>query len=80
MITTIKKPARLYNKRCPECGKGNLESSACCWSCGHEFGEKIAWKGPEAEERKSFWSSAAVQVVFVIGIIVLILIILDMVR
>ncbi len=68
--------ANIYNKTCPHCHRGNIETAVFCWNCGYEFEDTIVYSRIK-ELRKNFWASLGVQIAFIVGIIVLILIILD---
>ncbi|MCX6811946.1 MAG: hypothetical protein NT039_04640 [Candidatus Berkelbacteria bacterium] len=65
---------KIYSKRCPECGKDNLESSAFCWNCNHEFPDTVA---EAAHEGGHWWSNFFVTLVLIGALVVFILIILD---
>lgn len=65
---------KIYSKRCPDCHRDNLESSAFCWNCNYEFPDQITEK---MEHHGHFWSNFFVTLALIAALIIFVLIILD---
>jgi predicted amidophosphoribosyltransferase len=64
---------KIYSKRCPECHKDNLESSAFCWNCNYEFPDQVA----ETAHQGHSWSNFFVTLALIAALVIFVLIILD---
>ncbi|MBU2595294.1 hypothetical protein KJ713_00455 [Patescibacteria group bacterium] len=76
-LNKITLSAKIYNKKCPDCHKDNLESSAFCWNCSYEFPDQVAHA---VHDQGHWWSSLFVTLVFLAAIVVIVFIILDAVK